>query len=602
MTIKLERIKTDIAEDNFNELLKGKKTLFLNGTWGSGKTEFLEKVSAKSDKTFKFLNLWIISDNRSVIEQGFKLLHPLIYWLWRLVLVIGAFIFVLFSYIFKLDSSTFQGINILIVITFVIVMVYQTFGIKSDVVYVWLFDYLKFGLKKKVLVIDDFDRVEQEKQNESYKLFNRIKGKLPVVFVGDIQQIYNANNPKYLQKIIDLQVELPIVLDTSMIWENFAVAFKKATNYNFNTEILSLIKNEKRNLRDRFQFTELLNRELFQYKKLEHVQLDQLVAIDYIYLFYPSVYSTLKTINSLENQIFNSEKVKDIKALINLLKLDNGFPKPFVQLKNSYFVYESINNMTSQDIHNVLSSRRLIDKYLIMDTFESDIFLFLNYKWEDIKDTEKSLMYSASIELAKNEVYTNLINFIIQKNDEEKLPHRRVLSMQSHTGEVVYSIPSEWNGMTEEETYRERFDLWITDLTERGFDKSEVILFLTYFRIINFYRIGQYMNELNLDFLQEVKHPDQIMLAYLSRNSIFYTPLKWSSNIWNKLNEFPKKSFVTFWMLLGYVKELENYDGYEILKKIPNYVNDGLDKVSVDKEIVDFIKEYFLKNNIKFVN
>lgn len=602
MTINLKRIKTDTAEYNFNELLKEKKTLFLNGTWGSGKTEFLERVNDKSDKTFKFLDLWITSDNRSVIEQGFKLLHPFIYWLWRLVLVIGAFIFVLISYIFKMESFAFHGINILIIITFAIVMVYQTFGVKSDAIYVWLFDYLKFGLRNNVLIIDDFDRIEPEKQNESYKLFNKIKGKLPVVFVGDIQQIYNTNTPKYLQKIIDLQVELPIALDTSMIWEDFATAFKEATNYDFNTEILYFIKNEKRNLRDRFQYTELLNRELFQYKKLEHVQLDQLVVINYIYLFYPFIYSSLKTVNSADNQIFKSEKLKNIKVLIDFLKLDKGFPKPFIQLKNSYFVYESINNMTAQDVHHVLNSRKLIDKYLMIDTFDSDISLFLNYQWEDINHSEKNLIYTASIELARNEVYTSLIDFVIHKNDEEKLPHKKILSTQSHYAGILYSIPPEWNDMTEEEIYIKRLDLWIIDLTERKFDKSEIILFLIHFRITNFYTIGQYMNELNLDSLQEVKHPDQIMLAYLSKNSIFYTPLDWSTNIWNKLNEFSEKSFVSFWMFLGYVRELENYEEYEILKTIPDYVNNEFNNISVDKNIADFIRKYFLKNNIKFVD
>lgn len=110
------------------------------------------------------------------------------------------------------------------------------------------------------------------------------------------------------------------------------------------------------------------------------------------------------------------------------------------------------------------------------------------------------------------------------------------------------------------------------------------------------------MNELNLDSLQEVKQPDQIMLAYLSKNSIFYTPLDWSTNIWNKLNEFSEKSFVSFWMFLGYVRELENYEEYEILKTIPDYVNNEFNNISVDKNIADFIRKYFLKNNIKFVD
>lgn len=42
--IKLEHIDTSVAAKNFAELLYDNKTYFLNGSWGSGKTEFLEEV------------------------------------------------------------------------------------------------------------------------------------------------------------------------------------------------------------------------------------------------------------------------------------------------------------------------------------------------------------------------------------------------------------------------------------------------------------------------------------------------------------------------------------------------------------------------------
>ncbi|EMF0036907.1 P-loop NTPase fold protein [Enterococcus hirae] len=47
----------------FSKLIKAKKTFFLNGTWGSGKTECLNRVSNQAEeKNFIFLKLWELKD------------------------------------------------------------------------------------------------------------------------------------------------------------------------------------------------------------------------------------------------------------------------------------------------------------------------------------------------------------------------------------------------------------------------------------------------------------------------------------------------------------------------------------------------------------
>ncbi|QDJ58653.1 hypothetical protein EFA59_03590 [Weissella hellenica] len=292
----------------------------------------------------------------------------------------------------------------------------------------------------------------------------------------------------------------------------------------------------------------------------------------------------------------------NLEVLIDLLKMNNGFPKPFVQAKNSYFVYESISNLTAQGVHHVLSSKKIINNYLMNETSRSDISLFLDFKWDDVNDIEKTNLYNETIELARNEVHTPLINNIIEKNDREKLPYKQLLQTQYPTSVMAYSIPPELEGMTEQEIYEKRMDLWVIDLTSRKFDKSEMILFLTQFRISSFDTIGKHMDGINLNDLCEFKHPDQIVLAYLSQKSIFHTPLDWLNDIGNKLIKFSPKSFIRFWKTLGYVQVTRNYGEYKIPKKIPDYANDGFDEVPANETVVQFIRDYFLKNNIKFID
>ncbi|MGZ7196458.1 P-loop NTPase fold protein, partial [Streptococcus pyogenes] len=57
-----------------------KKTYFLNGSWGSGKTTFLKNVDEKYDEKLVFIDLWQISDSRPLLEIVFSKFHPVYYW------------------------------------------------------------------------------------------------------------------------------------------------------------------------------------------------------------------------------------------------------------------------------------------------------------------------------------------------------------------------------------------------------------------------------------------------------------------------------------------------------------------------------------------
>lgn len=83
-----------------------------------------------------------------------------------------------------------------------LVAIWNFLKIKFDDFYYFYFSksfLVKLSIKNKILIIDDFDRISQEQQLESYKLFNILKGKLPIVFLGDFNKIA-MNEDKYMQK------------------------------------------------------------------------------------------------------------------------------------------------------------------------------------------------------------------------------------------------------------------------------------------------------------------------------------------------------------------------------------------------------------------
>lgn len=94
----LERIDVDIAAKNFAKMLDEKKeNFFLNGSWGSGKTEFLEEVKKNSKKKFINLNLWDMKDDRNVVTIAYSKLHPILYRLAYIVATVAIIVAVPFS-------------------------------------------------------------------------------------------------------------------------------------------------------------------------------------------------------------------------------------------------------------------------------------------------------------------------------------------------------------------------------------------------------------------------------------------------------------------------------------------------------------------------
>lgn len=226
--IKIENIETPEAVRGFRELIEEEKessyqTIFLNGKWGSGKTTFLEKVSESNKQSFKFiyLKLWETRDERTVIQIAFKELHKFYYWLMKLSVIVCVVISLLLTPAFNIGLSKFlsdpvcKGVIVAISLS---VSVAQLFKIKSDNFYVvffnllngrkiycrkWFLEKLSRYSKLKVLVIDDFDRVEQQKQLEAYKLFNILHGMLPIIFIGDYEKLVGQKDIsfEYLSKI-----------------------------------------------------------------------------------------------------------------------------------------------------------------------------------------------------------------------------------------------------------------------------------------------------------------------------------------------------------------------------------------------------------------
>lgn len=437
--ITLKDIDTSIAAENFNKLLDEEKTYFLNGSWGSGKTTFLESTESQSKKKFVTIDLWRNTDKRSLVEVAYAGLHPVLYWGALLFSFLFVIITILMTNTVNLGLSKFlHPIWILPVgLISLVVTAVQLVAIKTEIVYSWLLANL--CLKNKVLVIDDFDRLTELQQEEAYRLFSLLRGKLPIIFVGDIENIYckkNNDSKKYifLSKIIDRRLELPFILHPQNIWDdffrNFKITVESFAEVKLDTERLRAFKNivisERKNLRDRERFTDYVNQEIIKKNKLQKVQLDQQLVIIYIYLFYPSIYSQLiekamdLNLGSIKYSECNSTtNDNNLHQLISILENQENrrYPTVFKNNPKNYFLFEQPSNRTQAELQKIFSDKNKVKTELEISSFESDFYQFISCNLSNDKKYYEQIglqLFKDSIELSLSGKNSDLIDFCIK--------------------------------------------------------------------------------------------------------------------------------------------------------------------------------------------
>lgn len=271
-------------------------------------------------------------------------------------------------------------------------------------------------MKNKVLVIDDFDRVSEENQQDAYKLFNNLSGSLPIIFLGDLSKIEN-NKGKYLQKIIDQQIELPYKLQPTNIWKIYFELIEKKYKVELPQPLVNQFILENRNLRERKMFHYYVNQELELKGKRNHVLIDQQLVIIYLYLFWPSIYREILS-GVDEDRLLEENK---LVTFSNILSQINGvYPPPFKNNKQGYFMYEKINKLSQQDAYAILNSVNLVSDIIEQGSFYDDFFDFVTNKYFNLKLDMREKLLDASLKNLKNNKESDLIAFIINNESQSR--------------------------------------------------------------------------------------------------------------------------------------------------------------------------------------
>ncbi|MDA5503775.1 P-loop NTPase fold protein [Streptococcus thermophilus] len=565
--IELEHIDTSVAAKNFADLLNDNKTYFLNGSWGSGKSEFLKEVKRGSQNKLITIDFWRLSDTRSTIEIAFSKLHPLLYWTIRLGIILLVAVSILMTNVVDIGlSNYFGGSKPLILklggVVALIVAVWQVFKKKSNEFY--CFSLSKLPKFSKVLIIDDFDRMSEKQQEESYKLFSLINGKLPIVFVGDITKVHKSDD-NYLSKIIDRQVELPFDLHPSKIWNNYFSVLEDKFNTVLSDDFKKRISSENRNLRDREHFNDYVNQEFFTRGKLGHVQVKQQLLVIYAYLFYPDLYMNLLKDEAIRVEESEESGFLDIirightikEQLSKIQSSDNSdYPLSFKKNKLEYLLYEQTSNRTKIELDLLFTSNseKLISEIIESDQ-SSDFYQYLSSQFRTFSKIMKEQLLTIVIKESMKFINSPSMNFIVQESLNEVIPSYERNSPL--TEDIIIRI----------------INMWEPILRNEKLDQSEIIYFLNKHDLLSFHELGLYYSDLRIDTetFSNLRRKDFFLLTYLSSKGLFEKFKYWDNTIWEAIKLFDDREFLSFWIFQSIITNELGYEGFDIIPEDKRY-------------------------------
>ena len=569
--IELDKIEILTAAQNFANLLNENKTYFLNGTWGSGKSTFLKEVDDTKQVKLVTIDFWRLNDSRSTLETVFAKLHPYVYWGLRLVVILCIALSILMTNVVDLGLSVLvpNWVVLFAGVIALIVAIHQFLKIKSDGIYSWLLTKNYLSCRKKVLVVDDFDRMTEEQQEASYKLFSLLNGKLPIIFVGDID-IIHRNNSNYLSKIIDRRIELPFVLHPTKIWSDYFEQLENRLEIKLSDVFKDVFIKDGKNLRDRERFNDYVNLELIGRNKVKYVQIEQQLVVLYLFLYYPKFYESLKTgKGSIE---IDSNKQLLIEELHNILfKKNDLHPSCYVSNREGYLINEVPSNRRTDELIKIINDGQQLSNEILLS--QNDFLDFINGEYEKLTNQQQDLLFSNALKLSTHSEDNLLINLILQKKVKTKIPEYRIGTQDVNT-ELV------------ENTY-----LFLMKVLGKT-DVSEIFYFI--FK----HKIFRYQDMVGLDIglspynkeFSSYRWKYIIIMMHLYELDKVLQFLDWSNTIWEAINKLSTEEFLRFWLEFGFISNKDpNKPGYDSKNKEYIFVKD-FDTYADEADMI-FLKE-----------
>ncbi|ETD04608.1 hypothetical protein N568_0106865 [Lactococcus garvieae TRF1] len=623
--LKIEYQTIEYSEANkrlSDKLLNKPGTYFLNGKWGSGKSTFFQKTAKTHNIKFVEFNIWAQDSRGSLFGIVFIRLYKVLF-----CLTLGIILLISFFKITPIEEGT---LSIIIAVLLAIGILSKYFLPNPDNLYLMLLNTLtkisptlkslalnfypdtwvgaayikKRIMKQTVVVFDDFDRADEKKQNQAYIIFNLLQRNkyISVLFIGDYLNISKSND-SFIRKIIDEVIDLPIELDSKEIWTEFFRELSLLTplsEEDINKDLIDLFIIEDRNLRDRKQFTDYVNYELFTLKLYDKVNLNQKLLLIYLYVFHYEKYLKIKS--GKLTSLTSNNRSQDINGIIskilgNEYSVTHTFPKPFNYDSNNfknYFMHQNPNNFGLTEARKIIlyNKKKLTELILmpehsyfreyVMDLLNSENTDSTNELKDILEGQAKILFHKNNEGLILQDIISSMIKFDSPKNLMDTQEYKdinyknRELFFQNTINHFVNNrnlteisrqillVKKEIVGQTEKYNFDTKYfneqdikdhmvlvgNFWKSIFKKNKVTKpSRKIIFLKNWCDYSYENVAKMCKPLSVHDIKKESTDDRytFLLHYITYKDLWYKFKKWDNSIWEIIDKLTPAQFVDFW-------------------------------------------------------
>lgn len=111
-------------------------------------------------------------------------------------------------------------------------------------------------------------------------------------------------------------------------------------------------------------------------------------------------------------------------------------------------------------------------------------------------------------------------------------------------------------------------------LQKKGLDQSEIIYFIEKHGILSFHDLGLYYTDLepNTEYYRTLKRKDFFLITYLSSVDKFGKFEEWEDYIWEAIDCFSDREFLSFWILQSIVFNGMGSGSYDKIPENKTYI------------------------------
>lgn len=392
-------------------------------------------------------------------------------------------------------------------------------------------------------------------------------------------------------------------MDSKEIWTEFFRELSLLTplsEEDINKDLIDLFIIEDRNLRDRKQFTDYVNYELFTLKLYDKVNLNQKLLLIYLYVFHYEKYLKIKS--GKLTSLTSNDRSQDINGIIskilgNEYSVTHTFPKPFNYDSNNfknYFMHQNPNNFGLTEARKIIlyNKKKLTELILmpehsyfreyVMDLLNSENTDSTNELKDILEGQAKILFHKNNEGLILQDIISSMIKFDPPKNLMDTQEYKdinyenREVFFQNTINHFVNNrnlteisrqillVKKEIVGQTEKYNFDTKYfneqdikdhmvlvgNFWKSIFKKNKVTKpSRKIIFLKNWCDYSYENVAKMCKPLSVHDIKKESTDDRytFLLHYITYKDLWYKFQKWDNSIWEIIVKLTPAQFVDFW-------------------------------------------------------